>query len=92
MDQNVLPPGPVTRARVQSRAHELAVIAGRVPPHVAQVDYQQAKRELTGETDIDRQDAILDSPPESKCPAAIAQANHDQMLQAARAAERKSHD
>lgn len=58
--------GPVTREMVQSRARELALIAGRAPPHVAQVDYEHAKRELTGESDMDRQDTLLDSMPESK--------------------------
>jgi hypothetical protein len=53
-------PGPVTRQRVHARTCELAVLAGRVPPQVAQLDYEQAKRELTGETDPDRQEAILD--------------------------------
>jgi hypothetical protein len=54
--------GPPTRAQVDARAHELAVLAGRVPPYVTQSDYQQAKRELTGETDLDRQNAMLDGP------------------------------
>jgi hypothetical protein len=58
--------GPVTRELVQTRARELAVRAGRPPPHVTQADYLQAKRELTGESDVDRQDAILDALPESK--------------------------
>lgn len=53
--------GPATRAQVNARAHELAVIAGRAPPYVTQADYQQAKREVTGETELDRQDAILDA-------------------------------
>ena len=58
--------GPVTRAKVHSRASELAGKAGRVPPHVAPIDYEQAKRELTGESEVDRQDAILDALPEAK--------------------------
>ena len=56
----------VTRELVHVRALELAWIAGRVPPHVSQADYEQAKRELTHESDMDRQDALLDSIPESK--------------------------
>jgi hypothetical protein len=55
--------GPPTRAQVDARARELALRAGRAPPHVAQADYQQAKRELTGETDLDRQNAVLDARP-----------------------------
>ena len=52
-----------TRAMVHRRTSELAVIAGRPPLQVAQSDYEQAKRELTGESDADRQMAILDAPP-----------------------------
>ncbi|MCC5025350.1 MAG: hypothetical protein J6386_22370 [Candidatus Synoicihabitans palmerolidicus] len=39
------------RERVHHRTQELAVFAGRIPPEIAQSDYEQAKRELTGETD-----------------------------------------
>lgn len=53
--------GPATRAMVQIRTHELAVRAGRTAPHVTQFDYEQAKREITGESDLDRQNDILDS-------------------------------
>lgn len=58
--------GSVTRGQVQARARELSAIAGRVPPHVTQADYEQAKRELTGESDLDRQEAVLESIPEAK--------------------------
>src|ERR1019366_6842918 len=58
--------GPVTREMVRARARELALLAGHAPPQVRQSDYEQAKRELTGEPDIDRQDAILDALPETK--------------------------
>ncbi len=58
--------GPVTREMVQARTRELAMIAGRIPPEVSQADYEQARRELTGESDLDRQDAILDSIPETE--------------------------
>lgn len=57
---------PATREQVHARALELAWIAGRVPPHVSQADYEQAERELAGESDPDREDALLDSMPESK--------------------------
>lgn len=56
--------GRATRALVAARTQELAAAAGRIPPHVTQDDYEQAKRELTGETDRDRQIAILDSIPQ----------------------------
>ena len=58
--------GPVTRAQVHNRARELAVIAGRVPPQVSQTDYEQAKRELTGKSDLDQQEIALDLIPESR--------------------------
>src|ERR1035437_232817 len=57
--------GPVTRALVHARTQELASIAGRKPEAVTQSDYEQAKRELTGESDLDRQNAILDAWPET---------------------------
>lgn len=55
------PPGPVTRESVRARARELAVLAGRTPADVTQRDYEQAKREITGESDPDRQEAILEA-------------------------------
>jgi len=45
---------------VHRRACELAVIAGRAHALVTQSDYEQAKWELTGVSDPDRQTAILD--------------------------------
>lgn len=58
--------GPVTRAMVHARAQEIASTAGRAPPEVTPSDHQQARRELTGESELDRQDAILDAIPESE--------------------------
>lgn len=55
--------GPVTREMAQARARELAALAARPPADVTQADYEEAKRELTGESDRDRQDAVLDPPP-----------------------------
>jgi hypothetical protein len=52
---------PVTREMVHQRTRELTRIAGREPQHVLQADYEQAKRELTGESDGDRQQAMLDA-------------------------------
>lgn len=66
MTRNATGIGPVTREMVHVRTRELALIAGRAPPHVARVDYEQAKLELTGEPDPDRQDAMLDSIPETE--------------------------
>jgi hypothetical protein len=51
----------VTREMIAARTRELALRAGRIPPYVAQADYEQAKRELTGETDADRQDALINA-------------------------------
>jgi hypothetical protein len=113
--------GAVSRAMLHARARELALIAGRPATHVTQVDYEQAKRELTGETDIDLQEAALDAIPESRrwdpvpgsegrqmpesqdededeegrstteqlAEEGVAEAEHDQMLQAARAAAKR---
>ncbi|MGA3008094.1 MAG: hypothetical protein ABSE59_09415 [Opitutaceae bacterium] len=61
--KNVIGMGPVTRESVHTRASELAVIAGRSPLQVSQIDYEQAKRELTGESDIDLQEAKMDPIP-----------------------------
>jgi hypothetical protein len=46
--------GTVTPAMVEARARELAAINGRSQP--SEADYQQAKRELTGEEETDPQD------------------------------------
>lgn len=55
---------------VRSRTVELAMIAGRSSLEIRQHDYEQAKRELTGETDFDRQQAALyfDPPLRGKSP------------------------
>jgi len=50
----------VTREDVRCRARELAALRGRAPHEVTQSDYEQARRELTGETDFDRQEAKLE--------------------------------
>ena len=58
--------GTVTRAMVRARAVELAVINGRSAQHVLKSDWEQAKRELTGQTDSDPKDLILEAAPESE--------------------------
>lgn len=110
--------GTVTRKMVRERAVELAVINGRTAQHVSKADWEQAKRELTGQPDVDPNDAVLDSVAEterwnavpdstghkvSTAPSAdeddegrsdnerlvnegLAEAGHDQSLQASRAA------
>jgi hypothetical protein len=53
--------GSVSREKVNERSRELALNDGRSPGCVSQADYEQAKWELTGERDIDRQEAILNA-------------------------------
>ena len=50
-----------TREMVNARTVELAALAGRKSHEINQRDYIQAMRELTGETDFERQQAILDT-------------------------------
>jgi hypothetical protein len=58
--------GTVTRKMVRERAVELAVINGRAAHDASASDWDQAKRELTGEPDIDPKEATLESAPESE--------------------------
>ena len=58
--------GTVTPAMVETRARELALIDGRDSSKSTEADYQQAKRELTGEEEIDPQQENLESLPESE--------------------------
>lgn len=104
--------GTVTRDMVETRAKELATIAGRVPLEPSETDFEQAKRELTGEPEMHVQEAALESIAESEgwapVPSSmgrhtpdsfgesaqlveegIGEAEHDQMLQAARAAQKR---
>jgi hypothetical protein len=58
--------GTVTRKMVRERAVELAVINGRSAQAVAKSDWEQAKRELTGEPGMDANETALDAAPESE--------------------------
>ena len=58
--------GTVTSEMVKARARELAVINGHGSSGPTKADYQQAKRELTGEEEIDLQEENLESVPESE--------------------------
>ena len=58
--------GTVTREMVRKRAVELAVISGRSAQDVSKSDWEQAKRELTGDSDSDAKQAVLESAPESE--------------------------
>jgi hypothetical protein len=121
LTENAIGIGTVTPEMVEARARELALIAGRVPPQPSQVDYEQAKRELTGEPDMAVQEGALELIPESErwdpvpgstgrhtpesfgededsegrsesaqlVEEGIEEAEHDQMLQAARAAQKR---
>src|SRR5260370_41331457 len=56
--------GAVTSAMVDARAREFAAINGH-PSQPSEADYQQAKRELTGESEMDPQEESRESIPES---------------------------
>ena len=58
--------GTVTPAMVEARARELTLINGRDSSKPTEADYRQAKRELTGEDNIDPQQENLESLPESE--------------------------
>ena len=51
----------VTRSMVHARARELALVAGRDALHVTHSDYIHARRELTGESEFARQEAVINS-------------------------------
>lgn len=113
--------GTVTRETVRKRAVELAAINGRSGQNVSKSDWEEAKRELTGDPGASAKEITIESAPESERwnpltgssghkilanPSAdedeegrsdnerlveegIAEAEHDQMLQAARSAAKK---
>ena len=58
--------GTVTRQMVRERAVELALIDGRTAQEVSNSDWEQAKRELTGGSDMDPKEALLETVPESE--------------------------
>jgi hypothetical protein len=76
---NSIVTGPVTRDMVHARARERALNAGRSPLQVSQVDYEDARRELTGESDVDRQEAMLYSMPEAKTGDIVPDSNGHQV-------------
>jgi hypothetical protein len=57
--------GTVTRKMVRERSVELAALNGRSAQDVSKCDWEQAKRELTGEPEADPKEVILESAPES---------------------------
>ena len=58
--------GTVTRKMVRERAIELAAINGRSAHETSKSDWEQAKRELTGNSDMDSKEAVIESAPESE--------------------------
>jgi hypothetical protein len=58
--------GTVTPQMVRARAAELAVIDGEMSGAATVAHLAQAKRELTGEPDIDPKEALLESVPEAE--------------------------
>src|SRR5436305_6384453 len=58
--------GTVTSDMVEARARELAAINGHPSSEPSEADYQQAKRELTGEAETDPQEENVESLPESE--------------------------
>src|SRR4029077_3078310 len=63
--ENAAGTGTVTPAMVETRARELAAINGRPSSEPSEADYQQAKRELTGEMEMDPEEESIESKPES---------------------------
>jgi len=58
--------GTVTRGMVLARARELALINGRSPLHVLEADWDQAKRELSGEEGLVPAETAAEVLPESE--------------------------
>ncbi len=57
--------GIVSRKMVRERAVALAAFDGRPAQDVSKSDWDQAKRQMTGESGVDRKDQLLESAPES---------------------------
>jgi hypothetical protein len=64
--ENAVGTGTVTSEMIEARAKELAAINGHPSSEPSEADYQQAKRELTGESELDPQEESSDSIPESE--------------------------
>jgi hypothetical protein len=58
--------GTVTSKMVRERAIELAIINGRLAREASKSDWKQARQELTGDSDADSHEAVLDSATESE--------------------------
>lgn len=66
LTENATGLGTVTRRMMRERALELAVINGRAARDVLKSDRELARRELTGDSDPDANEAVLDDAPESE--------------------------
>ena len=58
--------GTVSRKMVRERAVDLASINGRTAQQVSRSDWDQAKRELTGDPGTDPKEAILEAAPDTE--------------------------
>ncbi len=58
--------GTVTRQMLKERAVELALIDGRLVTEVSKSDWEQAKRELTGDSNAESGAERLEAAPESE--------------------------
>jgi hypothetical protein len=58
--------GSVTRKMLRERAVELALIDGRMAQHASKSDWEQARRELTGQPEPDSKETAMESAPESE--------------------------
>jgi hypothetical protein len=103
LSENSACAGPVTRKMVRERAVELAGINGRSAQDASKTDWDEAKRELVGKTDIDAvpgstgQEAPVTTSEDRGRRASdrlfdegVREATHDRMLQSAEAAVRKA--
>ena len=66
LTENFIGIGTVTRKMVRERSVELALINGHAGQGVSEAEREQAKRELTGDSDADPKETVLESVPESE--------------------------
>jgi hypothetical protein len=65
LTENATDFGPATWGMLRERATELAKFAGRAAHEVAKSDWDQARRELLAEPEVDPKEALLEAAPES---------------------------
>ena len=66
MTENSVGIGTITHRMVRERALELAVINGRSAQETSKSDWDQARRELMGNSDPDPNETVLELAPESE--------------------------